>query len=110
MAKLCAWSLGIFLLCSLPAHAQTISSPLQQQRYIHQEVLQELAKADVVYLGETHDSPKDHQAQLEILQKLHQRHPKIAIAMEMFQRPYQGVIDRYLAGQLNEQELLEQSE
>jgi len=30
--------------------------------------------------------------------------------MEMFQRPYQGVLDRYLAGQVSEQELLEQSE
>ena len=104
---LCAWSLG-FLLCSLPAHAQTRSTPLQQ--YKPQQVLQELVQADVVYLGETHDNPKDHQAQLEIIQKLHQRHPKIAIGMEMFQRPYQGVLDRYLAGQLNEQELLEQSE
>lgn len=104
---LCAWSLG-FLLCSLPADAQTISSPLQQ--YQPEQVLQELVQADVVYLGETHDNPKDHQAQLEIIQKLHQRHPKIAIGMEMFQRPYQGVLDRYLAGQLNEQELLEQSE
>lgn len=97
------------MLCSLPAYAQTISSH-SQQHYTPQQVLQELAKAKVVYLAETHDSVKDHQAQLEILQKLYQHRPKIAIALEMFQRPYQNVLNRYLAGQLSEQELLEQSE
>ena len=104
MVKLCAWSLGIFLLCSSPAYAQLISS------YPQQHVLQELVKADVVYLGETHDSLKDHQAQIEILQKLYQRQPKMVIALEMFQRPYQSVLDRYIIGELSEQELLEQSE
>ena len=124
-----ALSLGIIWLCTLPALAQMncslqmivsaevgvadsdincgdpknlVSSP--------QVILSELAKADVVYLGETHDNPQHHQTQLEIIQKLYQRHQKIAIALEMFQRPYQGVLDRYLAGQLSEQELLEQSE
>jgi uncharacterized iron-regulated protein len=75
-----------------------------------QQMLLELAKADVVYLGETHDSSIDHQNQLKIIQELQQRHPKIAIAMEMFQRPYQGVVDQYLAGKLTEQELTEKSE
>lgn len=74
-----------------------------------QEILPQLAQADVVYLGETHDNPQDHQTQLEIIREL-KRNSKIAIAMEMFQRPYQGVLDSYLAGQLSEQELLEQSE
>ena len=104
---MCYWSLGIFLLYSSPAYAQSISSYLQ---HTPQQVLQELVKADVVYLGETHDSLKDHQAQLEILQKLYQRQPKMAIALEMFQRPYQNVLNRYIAGDLSEQELLEQSE
>lgn len=109
LVRLCAWSLGIFLLCSSPTYAQSISSYLQQHD-TSQQVLQELAKADVVYLGETHDSLKDHQAQLEILQQLYQRHSKMAIALEMFQRPYQNILDRYIAGHLSEQELLEQSE
>lgn len=110
ISKLCAWSLGIFLLCVLPANAQKISSPLQQQSYTRQQVLQQLAIAKVIYLGETHDSQKDHQAQLEIIQELHRQNPKVAIAMEMFQRPYQGAIDQYLAGKLTEIQLIEQTE
>ncbi len=108
--QFCAWSLLIFLLCALPAYSQTISSPQTQQSYSAPEVFQQLAKVNVIYLGETHDSPEDHQAQLEIIQELYRRNRKIAIAMEMFQRPYQGVLDRYLAGKITETQLIEQSE
>jgi uncharacterized iron-regulated protein len=103
LSQLFAMSLAVVLLCTLPAYAQQVVSCRPQV------VLSELAPADVVYLGETHDSSEDHQAQLEIIQELQRRNGKIAIAMEMFQRPYQGVLDRYLAGQLSEQELLERS-
>lgn len=74
------------------------------------QALQQLAKADAVYLGETHDSAKDHQNQLEIIEQLYRRNKNIAIALEMFQRPYQGVIDDYLAGKISEQQLLAKSE
>jgi uncharacterized iron-regulated protein len=72
--------------------------------------LDKLAQADVVYLGETHDSAADHQAQLEIIQALHRARPNLAIGLEMFQRPYQMVLDRYLAGTITEAQLLEQSQ
>jgi uncharacterized iron-regulated protein len=112
IAKFCVWSLGLFVLCTTPACAQDISTLAQQeqQQLAQQKILQELVKADVVYLGETHDSPEDHQAQLYILQTLYQQNQKIAIALEMFQRPYQHVIDRYLAGKITEEQLVEQSE
>lgn len=114
--KLCACSLGLILFCTGFANAggidRSIQSPetgnfptLQQQ-----QVLQELRKADVVYLGETHTSVEDHQAQFEIIRELHRQNPKIAIAMEMFQRPYQSAIDRYLRGELTEEQLVEQTE
>lgn len=74
------------------------------------QALQQLAKADVIYLGETHDSAKDHQNQLEIIEQLYRRNKKIAIALEMFQRPYQGVVNDYLAGKISEQQLLAKSE
>jgi uncharacterized iron-regulated protein len=112
IAKVCAWSLGIFFLCTTPTYAESPSTPLQQeqQQLTQQQILQELVKANVVYLGETHNSPEDHKAQLEILQALHQQNPKIAIAMEMFQRPFQDVLDQYLAGKITQAQLVEQSE
>ncbi len=76
----------------------------------YSQALQQLAKAKVIYLGETHDNAKDHRLQLEIIQQLQKKNSKLAIALEMFQRPYQGVVNDYLAGKITEQELLDKSE
>lgn len=107
--KILAFSLGFLLLCTGSAEAQKITSP-SQQIYTREQFFPLLEKANVVYLGETHDSEADHKAQLQIIQQLHGKNPKIAIAMEMFQRPFQDVIDDYLAGKISEIELFEKSE
>jgi uncharacterized iron-regulated protein len=98
------------LFWSLPALSEQITSPISQQVYQREILLKTLATAQVVYLGETHDSQQDHQTQLAIIQALHQQNPKLAIALEMFQRPFQPMLDRYLAGELTEVELQQQSE
>jgi uncharacterized iron-regulated protein len=110
LIKLCALSLSIFLLCSSAAAASTTANPQPGQTYTNQEILQQLVKAKVVYLGETHDSAEDHQAQLKIIREMQRQNRKIAIAMEMFQRPFQSAIDNYLAGKLTEEQLVEQTE
>ncbi|MCM0592577.1 MAG: ChaN family lipoprotein [Gloeotrichia echinulata IR180] len=108
-------SLGIFLFWMLPSYAQEVENPCAvfvASKCVNSlaQILPELAKANVVYLGETHDSLEDHQNQLKIIQQLYQGNSKIVIALEMFQRPYQGVINQYLAGKITEEELIEQSE
>ncbi len=110
LIKLCAASLGLFLLCSSAATAESTANPQPQQNYTNQEILQQLVKARVVYLGETHDSIEDHQAQRAIIREMQRQNPKIAIALEMFQRPFQSVLDQYLAGKLTEEELVKQTE
>ncbi len=109
--------IGIFLLCTSPTYAQQQVKSSCSQKFAASKCIENLsqitptlAQANVVYLGETHDSPEDHRNQLKIIQELYQTNPKIAIALEMFQRPYQGVINQYLAGKLTEKELLEKSE
>ncbi|MEM9003032.1 MAG: ChaN family lipoprotein [Cyanobacteria bacterium P01_F01_bin.86] len=72
--------------------------------------IQPLLNADVVYLGERHDSTADHAAQMEIIEAIYAADPDIAIALEMFQRPFQPVIDLYLAGEISEGELVAQTE
>jgi uncharacterized iron-regulated protein len=75
------------------------------------EIVAKLEKTDVVYLGETHDRLSDHQAQLKIIEAVYQRKDgKVALAMEMFQRPYQKVLDRYINREISEEELLAQAE
>jgi len=110
LIKICLLSIGIFLLCRSVVTAQTTVHPQPPQTYTNQEILQQLVKAKVVYLGETHDSAADHQAQLKIVREMQRQNRKIAIAMEMFQRPFQSAIDNYLAGKLTQEQLVEQTE
>ena len=81
-----------------------------QSQSSQDDILQALFQADIIYLGETHDSLADHQAQLAIIQALHRHNPDVAIGLEMFQRPYQPVLDQYLAAEITEAELVERSQ
>ncbi|MEB3224678.1 MAG: ChaN family lipoprotein [Synechococcus sp.] len=69
-----------------------------------------LKTAQIIYLGEHHTSEADHIAQLAIIRALHRQNPQVAIAMEMFQRPFQSVLDQYIAGEISETELVAQTE
>ncbi len=91
------------VLCQAPA--LVVQAPTENVR-----ILDALTTADIVYLGETHDSEADHAAQLEIVKALYRDDPQLAIGLEMFQRPFQGAIDAYLAGEIDETELRARSE
>ena len=57
-----------------------------------------LAGARAVCVGEDHPNPHHHWMQLHVVRELIKRVPrgaKLALAMEMFQRPFQGVLDDY---------------
>lgn len=111
--RVCLWSVGILLFWVPAAPAQQVFSPSSTSEvapHALDTVLSDLAAANVVYLGETHDRPADHAAQLQIIQALHRRNPRLAIGMEMFQRPYQAAIDRYLSGEITEAALRQQTE
>jgi len=73
-------------------------------------VIAGLARHRVVFVGEQHDRYEHHLTQLEIIRRLHQRDPQLAIGMEAFQQPFQRDLDAYIAGELSEQELLRDSE
>ncbi len=73
------------------------------------EIISQIAGRTIVYVGEKHDRYGDHLVQLEIIQALHQRHPKLAIGMEMFQRRYQKALDDYVSCLIDEPTLLRES-
>ena len=67
----------------------------------------DLAKADLVFLGEQHDDPRTHQLQAALLEAVARRHPgPIALALEMFERDVQPAVDAYLAGSMTEADFL----
>ncbi len=73
-------------------------------------IIPRLAGKRVVFVGESHDRLDHHLTQLEIIRRLHAIHPRLAIGMEAFQQPFQGVLDDYIAGSLSEQEMLRRTE
>jgi len=74
------------------------------------QLLARLADKRVIYVGETHDHYEDHLNQLAIVRGLWERGRDIAIGMEVFQQPFQPVLDAYISGQIGEAALLRQSE
>ncbi|MFT5734490.1 MAG: putative iron-regulated protein [Planctomycetota bacterium] len=64
----------------------------------------ELAAADVVFLGEQHDNAVGHAVQLALTEALANLRGEIILSMEMFERDSQPTLDLYLAGALTEEE------
>ena len=68
-------------------------------------------KNDVIYVGETHDQPLDHLAQLEALKAMKiARGSKIAVGFEMLNSTLQPVLDDYVSGKITEEEFLTRSD
>lgn len=69
-----------------------------------------IADRRAVFVGESHDRYEDHLNQLAVIEGLHRRGKDLAIGMEFFQQPFQGALDAYIAGEIDEAELLRRTE
>lgn len=95
-AEKAGWSAGPMLDLRRPAGLDSVVAELPSHR--------------VVYVGETHSSYAHHLLQLEVIRRIHALDPRLTIGMEMFQRPAQPALDDYIAGRIDEAQLLERSE
>ncbi|MGB9716578.1 MAG: ChaN family lipoprotein [Thermodesulfovibrionales bacterium] len=75
-----------------------------------EDVINSVIDKPIIYVGERHTNYEDHKVQLELIMELSKRGRKIAIGMEMFQKPFQKAIDDYLSGAITEREFLKQTE
>jgi uncharacterized iron-regulated protein len=73
------------------------------------QLIDQLAHVRVVYVGESHTNPAHHAIQLAVIQALFQASPDLAVGMEMFDYTYQPVLDRWVAGELDETAFLQQT-
>jgi aminopeptidase N len=73
-------------------------------------ILAHVAGKKIIYVGETHNLFSDHVMELEIIKDVHKRGKPIAIGMEMFQKPFQKVLDDYIGGKIDEAEFLRGTE
>lgn len=75
-----------------------------------EQIIRQVALRKVIYVGERHDRYGHHLAQLELIKGLVLKGQKVAVGMEMFQRPYQPIIDQYLSGTIDERTFLARTE
>lgn len=72
------------------------------------ELLDHLQKVRVIFVGETHDQMEHHRIQLRIIQNLLERGHDVVVAMEMFEKHQQPILDRWSRGALSEEEFLKE--
>jgi len=75
-----------------------------------ENVFERLEGTRIVLLGEAHTTVAHHRWQHYMLAALHSRNAKITLGFEMLPRRAQSVLDAWSAGQLTEDEFLEQSQ
>ena len=72
-------------------------------------MLADLTRADAVFVGEQHDDANTHRLELAIVEGLTRRGVPVVVALEMFERDVQPVIERYVSGAINEDQFLKDS-
>jgi len=119
--------LPLGLMIPLPAHAQDSSTGVEDSAYVAGEyrvftgsgepasiddVVAEMGRHQVVFVGETHDDPTGHMLEAELLRRAYEAYgapgsnddaPRpVALSLEFFQRDVQPILDEYLAGLITE--------
>ena len=72
------------------------------------QLLSDLYKTRVIFIGESHDQIAHHQIQVKLIQNLIRQGKDIVVAMEMFERSQQPILDRWSQGLLTEEEFLKE--
>ena len=73
------------------------------------QIIPELLDKQVIFVGEQHNRFEHHINQLHIIQQFHKAGSDFCVGMEMFKKPYQGIIDAYLSDEIDEQAFLKQT-
>jgi len=94
----------------VPGHfAQGRIIDLAQGRSITFDALiDQLAKNDLVFVGEVHDNPEHHLIEVQVLQALTARCGPLTVAMEFFTTAQQQALDRYMKGEVPEDVFLKE--
>ena len=84
----------------------TIVSAESGKEVSFDQMMQDLNRHQVIFVGEKHTSVSHHSIQLRIIQSAFRNNRDLIVGMEMFDRSYQEVLDLWTAGVLDEEEFL----
>lgn len=75
----------------------------------YDDVIEAAAATPIVMLGEVHPHVEHHRWQLAAIGALHGRNPNMVLGFEAFPRAVQPALDRWVAGELTEEQFLEET-
>ncbi|HEX9022297.1 MAG TPA: ChaN family lipoprotein [Geobacteraceae bacterium] len=101
-AILCIVAVLFFLLSPGPSLAERIVRLSDRQVIDFKELIAEVRGARLVFIGEDHDRMEDHWRQLRIIKALNDTGVPLAIGLEMFTAENQGILDKWVAGEMDE--------
>lgn len=104
-------------LAQAPAHQATdadrsgyvpnrVYSTHKRQFVDFESMLASTSSFDVLFLGEPHDDPATHRLEAATLEGLARRRANVVLAMEMFERDVQPLLDNYLSGSAPERDFV----
>jgi len=88
----------------------TIISAQSGKEVTFDEMIQDLNLHQIIFVGEMHTSVSHHAIQLKIIQAAFKRNHDLVVAMEMFDRSYQEVLNLWTAGVLDEEAFLRKTQ
>jgi uncharacterized iron-regulated protein len=98
---------------AIPAEAQALDpdSPfiidvLMGEPVTMETLLDDLVEARIIYLGEIHTIARHHKLEADLLKRLKERELKLTLGMEMFSTDQQAILDHWLAGKQNINDLI----
>lgn len=69
-----------------------------------EEILEDLSRVSLIFIGELHDRKAHHDAQLAVIRLLHEYNADVAVGLEMFRAENQSDLDRWIEGGLSLEE------
>ena len=84
----------------------TIISAKTGKAVTFDQMMADLNRHQIIFVGEYHAKPADHAVQLKIIEAVFKNTPSMRVGMEMFDRSYQERLDWWSAGFLDEEAFL----
>ncbi|MFQ5720947.1 MAG: ChaN family lipoprotein [Candidatus Aminicenantales bacterium] len=94
---------------SMYISAHKIYSARQGREISFSQMIKEMDKYSLIYLGESHDNLAIHNIQLRIIQALFEKDRNLAIGLEMFPASSQEVLNKWSLGILIEEEFIREA-
>jgi len=70
------------------------------------ELMADMKDSRIIYIGEIHTSKFHHDFQLKIIRELYSKNPDLIVGMEMFDRTYQPLLDKWSEGSLDKKSFI----